>query len=90
MNDKFVLDSETMRELEGISAKIEQLGVFIDVLKKVAWNADDIPEAELNEKIICLIETLATLVSIHDKELVNIIGKITPMDKKHDSDHRSV
>lgn len=89
MNDKLILDPKTVAEFKGFPAKIEQLRVFIDIIKEVTLNEAGIPEDELNEKVICLVDTFTMLVTVRNKELLNTIKKITPSAPK-DINHNSL
>lgn len=79
MTNEFVLDRETMNELETFSAKFEQLCNFIDFVHNFTWQEIiEGYEGGTVEKLGCLTEMLSTVAHVQDNELEAIIKKITP------------
>ena len=77
MTNEFVLDRETMNELEIFSAKFEQFRNFIDFVHDFVWQ-EIIKghEGETVEKLGCLTEMLSTVAHVRDNELETVIKKI--------------
>lgn len=79
MVNEYVLDFDTMNELETFSAKFEQLRNFIDFVHDFVWQEIiEGCEGETVEKLGCLTETLSTVAHVRDNELEAVIKKITP------------
>lgn len=79
MTNEFVLDRETMNELETFSAKFEQLRNFIDFVYDFTWQEIiEGYEGEAVEKLGCLTEMLSTVAHVRDNELEAVIKKIAP------------
>lgn len=80
MTTKFVLDFETMNELEAFSAKYEQLRNFADFVYSFAWeNIVGIYDGEEPDKLGCFLEMLSTAAHVRDDELEAVIKKIAPL-----------
>lgn len=82
MTNEFVLSRETLTELEGYSAKIEQLRNLVDFVNHFVWQSvieGDTESSEGVEQLACLTETLSDVMHIRDKELEAIIHKISPL-----------
>ncbi len=81
MERKYVMNYETMTELENFSAKFEQLRNFIDFVRDFTWqeiiNGEN-PEGAI-EKLGCLTEMLSDAAHIRDGELEAVIKKIAPL-----------
>lgn len=81
MNNEFVLNSETMNELENFSARFEQLRSFIDFVHDFTWR--EILNGENPEKAAdqlgCLTEMLSDAAHIRESELDAVIKKISPL-----------
>lgn len=79
MTEKFVLNGETLNELETFSAKIEQLRNFIDFVHDFVWQEIiERYEGETIERLGCLTEMLSDVAHIRDTDLETIIKKIKP------------
>lgn len=79
MTNEFVLDMETMNELETFSARFEQLWNFIDFIHDFVWQEIiEGYEGETIERLGCLTEMLSDVVHIRDTNLETIIKKIKP------------
>ena len=79
MTNEFVLDMETMNELETFSARFEQLRNFIDFIHDFVWQEIiEGYEGETIERLGCLTEMLSDVVHIRDTNLETIIKKIKP------------
>lgn len=80
MDNKFVLDWDTMMELETFSAKFEQFRNFVDLVHEFVWqeimNGFD---GERIDKLGCLSEMMSEIVHNRDNELETIIKKINPL-----------
>lgn len=79
MTNEFVLDMETMNELETFSARFEQLRNFIDFVHNFVWQEIiEGYEGETIERLGCLTEMLSDVAHIRDTNLETIIKKIKP------------
>lgn len=79
MANEFVLDWETMNELENFSARFEQLRDFIDFVHDFTWQEiNEEYEGGAVKRLGCLTEMLLDVVRIRDNELEEIIKKIAP------------
>lgn len=77
---EFRLSDEVMTELETFSAKVEQLGNFIDLVNDFVWGEIvNGAREDAIDKLGCLTETLSEVVRIRDKELEEIITKVKPL-----------
>lgn len=80
MTNEFVLNRDTMNELETFSAKFEQLRNFIDFVHDFTWQEIiEGYEGETVEKLGCLTEMLSTVAHVRDNELEAVIEKINPL-----------
>ena len=80
MVDKFVLERDTMNELETFSAKFEQLRNFIDFVHDFVWQEiTEGCEGKTIERLGCLTEMLSDVVHIRDNDLEAVIKKIAPL-----------
>lgn len=80
MADKFVLDRDTMNELEDFSARFGQLRNFIDFIHDFVWQEiAEGHEGETVEKLGCLTEMLSDVAHIRDDDLEQVIKKIAPL-----------
>lgn len=80
MTEKFVLNRETLNELETFSAKFEQLRNFIDFVHDFVWQEIiEGYEGETIERLGCLTEMLSDVVHIRDNDLEAVIKKIAPL-----------
>lgn len=80
MTRQYVLDFDTMNELETFSARFEQLRNFIDFVHDFVWQEIiEGYEGEMVEKLGCLTEMLSTVAHVRDNELEAVIKKIRPL-----------
>lgn len=77
MKNEFVLSRDAMNELEGFSAKFEQLRNFIDFIHDFVWQEIiEGYEGETVEKLGCLTEMLSDVAHIRENDLEAVIKKI--------------
>ncbi|MCM1221958.1 MAG: hypothetical protein NC548_46550 [Lachnospiraceae bacterium] len=80
MTNEFVLNRDTMNELENFSARFEQLWNFIDFVHDFVWQEIiEGYEGETVEKLGYLTEMLSDVAHIRDNDLEQVIKKITPL-----------
>lgn len=80
MTNQFILNRETMNELETFSAKYEQLRNFIDFIKDFVWQEIiEGYEGGTVETLGCLTEMLSDVAHLRDDELEAVIKKIAPL-----------
>lgn len=80
MTNEFVLNRDTMNELENFSARFEQLRNFIDFIHDFVWQEIiEGYEGETVEKLGCLTEMLSDVAHIRDNDLEAVIKKIAPL-----------
>ncbi len=79
MVNEYVLDLDTMNELETLSAKFEQLRNFADVVNNFVWQKIvEGYEGETINKLGCLTESLLEVICVRENNLDAIIKKIAP------------
>lgn len=79
MVNEYVLDFDTMNELETLSAKLEQLRNFADVVNDFVWQKIvEGYEGETINKLGCLTESLLEVICVRENNLDAIIKKIAP------------
>ncbi len=79
MVKEYVLDFDTMNELEALSAKFEQLRNFADVVNDFVWQEIvEGYEGETINKLGCLTESLLEVIRVRENNLDAIIKKIAP------------
>jgi len=77
MKNEFVLNRDAMNELEGFSARFEQLRNFIDFVHDFVWQEIiEGYEGETVEKLGCLTEMLSDVAHIRENDLEAVIKKI--------------
>lgn len=76
MANEFVLNMETMNELETFSARFEQLRNFIDFVHDFTWQEiNERYEGEMIRRLGCFTEMLSDVAHIRDNELEEVIKK---------------
>lgn len=80
MKNEFVLSRDAMNELEGFSARFEQLCNFIDFVHDFIWQEIiEGYEGKTVEKLGCLTEMLSDVAHIRENDLEAVIKKISLM-----------
>lgn len=79
MVNEYVLDFDTMNELETLSVKLEQLRNFAGVVNDFVWQKIvEGYEGETINKLGCLTESLLEVICVRENNLDAIIKKIAP------------
>lgn len=77
MKNEFVLNRETMNELETFSAKFEQLRELVEFLKVFVWGeVTERYEGKEIERLGCLVDALLDVSISRENDLEAIIKKI--------------
>lgn len=77
MTDEFVLNRETMNELETFSAKFELMRGLVEFLKEFVWSeVTERHEGKEIERLGCLVDALLDVSISREKDLEAIIKKI--------------
>ena len=80
MKNEFVLNRETMNELETFSAKFEQLRELVEFLKVFVWGeVTERYEGKEIERLGCLVDALLDVSISRENNLEAIIKKINTL-----------
>lgn len=80
MKNEFVLNRETMNELETFSAKFEQLRELVEFLKVFVWGeVTERYEGKEIERLGCLVDALLDVSISRENNLETIIKKINTL-----------
>ena len=80
MSNEFVLNRETMNELETFSAKFEQLRELVEFLKVFVWGeVTERYEGKEIERLGCLVDALLDVSISRENNLEAIIKKINTL-----------
>lgn len=78
MSNEFVLNRETMNELETFSAKFEQMRGLVEFLKVFVWGeVTERHEGKEIERLGCLVDALLDVSISREKDLEAVIKKIS-------------
>ena len=80
MTNEFVLNGETMNELETFSAKFEQMRELVEFLKEFVWG--EVTERHEGKEIAqlgCLVNALFDVAISRENDLEAVIKKINPV-----------
>lgn len=77
MSNEFVLNRETMNELETFSAKFEQMRGLVEFLKVFVWGeVTELYEGKEIERLGCLVDALLDVSISRENDLEAVIRKI--------------
>ena len=77
MKNEFVLNRETMNELETFSAKFEQMRGLVEFLKVFVWGeVTELYEGKEIERLGCLVDALLDVSISRENDLEAVIRKI--------------
>lgn len=80
MKNEFVLNRETMNELETFSAKLEQMRGLVEFLKVFVWGeVTKRHEGKEIERLGCLVDALLDVSISRENNLETIIKKINTL-----------
>ncbi len=80
MSNEFVLNRETMNELETFSAKFEQMRGLVEFLKVFVWGeVTERHEGKEIERLGCLVDALLDVSISRENNLEAIIKKINTL-----------
>ena len=80
MKNEFVLNRETMNELETFSAKFEQMRGLVEFLKVFVWGeVTERYEGKEIERLGCLVDALLDVSISRENNLEAIIKKINTL-----------
>lgn len=80
MKEQFVLDRETMNELETFSAKYEQMRGLIEFIKEFVWSeVTERHEGKEIEKLGVFVDALLDVAHSRENDLEAVIKKISLM-----------
>lgn len=80
MKEQFVLDRETMNELETFSAKYEQMQGLVEFLKEFVWGeVTERHEGKEIEKLGVFVDALLDVAHSRENDLEAVIKKISPL-----------
>lgn len=77
MTNEFVLNTDTMNELETFSAKYEQMRELVEFLKEFVWGeVTELYEGKEIERLGCLVDALLDVSISRENDLEAVIRKI--------------